>query len=86
MCFKTQCFQNNPIEKALWSLKQRFNWVEKSGFNYCFYDDILKSCFLGCKDLQAASKNNTAPSDLQTPLPLPEFFPIDQRGLPSSDH
>ena len=27
-----------------------------------------------------------APSDLQTPLPLPEFFSIGQRGLPYSDH
>jgi hypothetical protein len=27
-----------------------------------------------------------APSDLQTPLPLPEFFCIDQWALPYSNH
>ena len=27
-----------------------------------------------------------APSDLQTPLPLSEFSPTDQRGLPYNDH
>ena len=26
------------------------------------------------------------PSDLQTPLPLPEFFPIGQQGLPYINH
>ena len=29
---------------------------------------------------------NLALSDLQTPLPLTEFFPIGQWGLPYSDH
>ena len=30
--------------------------------------------------------SNLAPSDLQTPLPLSEFFPIGQWSLPYSNH
>ena len=34
----------------------------------------------------AHTVGHNAPSDLQTPLPLPEFFPIGQRGLPYSNY
>ena len=36
--------------------------------------------------LRYINRLHTAPSDLQTPLPLPEFFPIGQQGLPYSNH
>ena len=67
------------------------NWGKKShtemSREYFFPKNYHKS--FGKKDHQLYKDiqfETIGSSDLQTPLSLPEFFPIDQQGLPYSDH
>ena len=49
-------------------------------------DSLKKDKKKGTKIQNLINIAPSVPIDLQTPLPLPEFFPIGQLGLPYSDH